>query len=88
MGLPREPILDQCGIRIVAEQTKRREIYRSIAYWVEIDLLRAEELGPGALAGLPSHEYAVIVSKAGDKRRHGLIWTIRLNQRLPTLSIP
>jgi hypothetical protein len=69
-------------------QAKRREVFDSTAHWVEIDLLRAGELGLGVRAGLPPHEYAVFVSKAGDKRRHGLIWTIRLNQRLPTFSIP
>ena len=67
-------------------EKKRREVLRSPAHWVEIDLLRA---GVGLTKRLPRWpcEYLVHVSPA-DERPNGLIWPIRLSQRLPVIPIP
>jgi Protein of unknown function (DUF4058) len=67
-------------------RTKRREILHSSGQWVEIDLLRG---GEGLTERLPRRpcEYLAHVSRA-DKRPRGLLWPIRLSQRLPEIKIP
>jgi hypothetical protein len=65
---------------------KRREVLRSAANWVEIDLLRAGE-PTFPRQGVPPCEYAVHVSPVG-LRPNGKVWPIRLIDRLPTVSIP
>lgn len=67
-------------------EKKRREVLRSPSHWVEIDLLR----GGRGITGRPrgrSCEYLVHVSHA-EKRPRGLLWPIRLSQRLPVIPIP
>ncbi len=67
-------------------EKKRREVMRSPAHWVEIDLLRT---GKGFAHRPPRHpsEYLVHVSRAG-RRPEGVFCPIRLSQRLPTIKIP
>ncbi|MCA1686113.1 MAG: DUF4058 family protein [Planctomycetia bacterium] len=67
-------------------EQKRQEVMLSPSHWVEIDLLRR---GTGAWTRdpLPPHEYLVHVSRAGQRPR-GLLWPIRLSQRLPGIPIP
>jgi hypothetical protein len=67
-------------------ETKRREVMNSPSHWVEIDLLRGirlvhvpKTIGP--------QEYLVHVSKKGLRPR-GLLYPIRLPQRLPVIPIP
>ncbi len=65
---------------------KRHEVMGSNANFVEIDLLRDGEqilVEPG----LPECEYIAHISRPGH-RPEGLIWPIRLNQRLPVLPVP
>jgi hypothetical protein len=65
---------------------KRHEVLQSATNLVEIDLLRGGErilVEPG----LPECEYVAHVSRPGH-RPEGLIWPIRLNQRLPILPVP
>lgn len=65
---------------------KRTEVMTSQTHWVEIDLLRdGETLVAGEV--LPKGDYFVHVSRV-EKRPSGLIWPIRLPQRLPVISIP
>lgn len=67
-------------------ESKRREVLQSPAHLVEIDLLRN---GAPIYAGqtLPTHDYLVHVSKRGERPK-GLLWPIRLTQRLPAIKIP
>lgn len=64
---------------------KRRELLRSPAHLVEIDLLRgwtplpAEDRPPG--------DYSVLVSRSG-RRPAAEFWPIRLRDRLPVIPIP
>ncbi len=65
---------------------KRDAIMRSHAHWVEIDLLR----GGVSLAlreRIRPHEYFVHVSPI-KLRSRGLVWPVRLSQRLPAIRIP
>lgn len=65
---------------------KRSEVMQSPSHWVEIDLLRdGERLIAGEL--LPLGDYFVHVSRV-EQRPQGLIWPIRLPQRLPVIPIP
>jgi Protein of unknown function (DUF4058) len=54
--------------------------------WVEIDLLRegVSLMPPGKL---PQHEDLVCVSRV-ERRPDGMLWPIRLSQRLPVIPIP
>jgi hypothetical protein len=65
---------------------KRNAVMKSRSNWVEIDLLRR-----GASLALRKrirpHDYFVHVSPT-DRRPLGLVWPIRLTQRLPRVSIP
>ncbi len=65
---------------------KRDRVMRSSTHWVEIDLLRAG-LSPMSAVVVPEHEYVVHVSPV-DRRPDGLVWPIRLSERLPVISIP
>jgi hypothetical protein len=67
-------------------ESKRREVLDSSTHWVEIDLLRSGER-VWTRRPLPPCEYLVHVSRM-SKRPKGLIWPIRLPQRLPSIPIP
>jgi hypothetical protein len=67
-------------------EQKRREVMYSPSHWVEIDLLRGERMVHVPKKAGP-HEYLVHVSKKG-LRPKGLLYAIRLPQRLPIISIP
>jgi hypothetical protein len=65
---------------------QRTEAMTSQAHWVEIDLPRdGETLVAGEV--LPKGDYFVHVSRV-ENRPSGLIWPIRLPQRLPVILIP
>jgi hypothetical protein len=65
---------------------KRKQIMKSSSHWVEIDVLRA-----GVSPILPEivleHEYLVHISPV-DRRPRGLLWPIRLSERLPIIRVP
>jgi Protein of unknown function (DUF4058) len=65
--------------------TKRRELLRSPAHLVEIDLRRG--WNPMPQEGRPECDYSVMVSRA-EKRRAADFWPIRLEDRLPVIPIP
>lgn len=67
-------------------ESKRAEVMRSPAHFVEIDLLRD---GIPIYCGeqLPPHDYLVHVSRHAA-RPHGVVWPILLRQHLPTIDIP
>jgi hypothetical protein len=67
-------------------EQKRREILSSSSHWIEIDLLREGRSLPARRRVAPC-EYLVHVSKVGQ-RPSGLLWPIRLLQRLPVIPIP
>jgi Protein of unknown function (DUF4058) len=67
-------------------ERKRREVMYSPSHWVEIDLLRGKRTVPVPKKAGP-HEYLVHVSKKGMRPR-GLLFPIRLPQRLPVIPIP
>jgi Protein of unknown function (DUF4058) len=67
------------------EQT-RREVMYSPSHWVEIDLLRGKRL-VRVPKKVGSYEYLVHVSRQ-DQRPRGLLYPIRLSQRLPVIPIP
>jgi hypothetical protein len=67
-------------------QAKRNQVMRSPAHWVEIDLLRAG-ISLALEEKIPDHEYLIHVSPV-ERRRKGLLWPIRLFQRLPEIRIP
>ena len=64
---------------------KRRELLRSPAHLVEIDLLRG--WNPMPQEGRPDCDYSVMVSRA-EKRRAADFWPIRLRDRLPIIPVP
>ena len=64
---------------------KRREILRSDAHLVEIDLLRGWT--PMPAEDRPEGDYSVLVSRAG-RRPAAEFWPIRLRDRLPVIPIP
>ncbi len=65
---------------------KRHEIMLSGAHLVEIDLLRAGERIPLLLKST-GYDYLIHVSRV-EERPRGLLWPLRLNERLPALPIP
>ena len=67
-------------------QRKRREVLRSTAHWVEIDLLRTGER-VSFRDHLDPHEYLAYASPADD-RPNGVAWPIRLTEPLPKIGIP
>jgi hypothetical protein len=64
---------------------KRRNLLRSDAHYVEIDLLRGGPRLP--LKDEPSCDYYVIVSRAERRPMTGM-WPLRLRDRLPEIPIP
>jgi hypothetical protein len=64
---------------------KREEVLRSMANYVEIDLLRAGHRPP--VEGLPLCHYYALVSRPDLRPRAGL-WPIQLRECLPALPIP
>ncbi|MGO9598940.1 MAG: DUF4058 family protein [Isosphaeraceae bacterium] len=64
---------------------KRRELLRSPAHLVEIDLLRGWP--PMPQEGRPACDYSVLVSRA-EKRREADLWPVGLRDRLPKVPIP
>jgi hypothetical protein len=65
---------------------KRSEVMTSTTHWVEADLLR-EGATLVAAEALPQGDYFVHVSRV-RQRPSGLIWPIRLPQRLPVIDVP
>lgn len=65
---------------------KRRDLLRSAAHLVEIDLLRAG-VRPPLEQPVPLAPYYVMLSRA-TQRPHVAVWPITLNARLPVLPIP
>ena len=65
--------------------TKRRQILRSDAHLVEIDLLRGWT--PMPAKDRPEGDYSVLVSRA-ERRPFAGFWPIRLHDRLPVIPIP
>lgn len=68
-------------------EQKRREVMSSPCHWIEIDLLRAGAPLTIVPASLQPYEYLVHLSRAGQ-RPQGVLWPIRLSQRLPVIPIP
>ena len=66
-------------------QSKRREILRSRAHLVEIDLLRGGAAMP--VKNRPDCDYSVLVSRVQD-RPYADFWAIGLHDRLPLIPIP
>ena len=64
---------------------KRRELLRSTAHLVEIDLLRG--WAPMPSEDRPECDYSVMVSRAEQRRAAGF-WPIMLRDRLPVIPIP
>jgi hypothetical protein len=64
---------------------KRREVLRSQAHLVEIDLLRG--WAPMPQERRPECDYSVMVSRA-EKRPLADLWPIALRDRLPVIPIP
>lgn len=65
---------------------KRRELLRSAAHVMEIDLLRAGERSPLDIP-VPDAPYYVALSRA-DSRPSVEVWPIQLADRLPVLPVP
>jgi hypothetical protein len=64
---------------------KRRELLRSPAHFIEIDLLRGWVTMP--LENRPDCDYSVLVSRK-ERRPIAQFWPIRLRNRLPVIPIP
>ena len=64
---------------------KRREILRSPAHLVEIDLLRGWP--PMPVRSRPACDYSVMVSRAERRPKAGF-WAIKLRERLPVIPVP
>jgi Protein of unknown function (DUF4058) len=65
--------------------TKRREVLRSSAHLVEIDLLRGWT--PTPMKDRPACDYSVVVSRA-ERRPVAGFWALGLRDRLPLIPIP
>jgi hypothetical protein len=65
--------------------TKRREVLRSAAHLVEIDLLRGWT--PMPILDRPPCDYSVVVSRV-ERRPLAGFWAIGLRDRLPVIPIP
>jgi hypothetical protein len=66
--------------------SKRPDIFRSSAHFVEIDLLRGGTR-PRLERPVPVAPYYVTISRS-DKRPRVSVWSIKLQDRLPILPIP
>lgn len=69
-----------------AYERKRREILRSDAHLLEIDLLRAGRR-PSLATPLPSHPYFVFLSRV-ELRPQVAIWPLTLRDPIPLLPVP
>lgn len=67
-------------------QRKRRELLRSAAHLLEIDLLRGGQRPPLAQA-VPPAPYYVVLSRA-EQRPVVEVWPIGLPQKLPLIPVP
>ena len=65
---------------------KRRELLRSSAHLIELDLLRGGARPPLAQA-VPLAPYYVMLSRATD-RPHVQVWPIALSGQLPVIPVP
>jgi hypothetical protein len=65
--------------------TKRRELFRSRAHLVEIDLSRGGEAMPAK--NRPDCDYSILISRVEDRPRADF-WPIGLRDRLPRIPIP
>jgi len=65
--------------------TKRRELLRSRAHLIEIDLLRGGATMP--VKNRPDCDYSILVSRVHD-RPYADFWPIGLRDRLPLIPIP
>lgn len=65
---------------------KRRELLRSQAHFIEIDLLRGGERSP-LERPVPPAPYYVTLSRV-DRRPHVAVWPIQLADKLPVLPVP
>jgi hypothetical protein len=65
---------------------KRRDLFRSSAHLMEIDLLRAGERPP-LEEPVPTAPYYVMLSRA-ERRPRVEVWPIALSERLPVLPVP
>ncbi len=65
--------------------SKRRELLRTPAHLVEIDLLRGWV--PMPHTERPDCDYSILVSRA-EKRPEADFWPVRLRERLPEIPIP
>jgi hypothetical protein len=63
---------------------KRRQVMRSTAHWIEIDLLRA---GARPLELRGSADYYAALHRAGAPRTLE-VWTAMLREELPTIAVP
>jgi hypothetical protein len=64
---------------------KRRELLRSPAHLVEIDLLRG--WAPMPVRSRLACDYSVMVSRA-ERRPKAAFWAIKLRERLPVIPVP
>ncbi len=67
-------------------QRKRRDLLRSSAHLLEIDLLRGGARPPLARP-VPPAPYYVTLSRA-DRRPHVAVWPIQLHEKLPVVPVP
>lgn len=67
-------------------QRKRRELLRSSAHLLEIDLLRGGQRPP-LEEPVPQAPYYVVLSRA-DRRPVVEVWPIQLQNKLPLISVP
>jgi hypothetical protein len=67
-------------------QRKRRDLLRSSAHLLELDLLRGG-IRPPLQQSVPEAPYYVMLSKATD-RPHVKVWPIALNAHLPVIPVP
>ena len=81
---PADKVGGSTGMKSLKMQ--RDQVMKSSTHWVEIDLLR-EGIPLLLPARTPEHDYLVHVSSA-HRRPQGLVWPIRLSQRLPVIPIP
>ena len=70
----------------LAYQRKRRELLRSAAHLLEIDLLRGGECPP-LERPVPRAPYYVTLARA-NRRPTVEVWPIQLGERLPVLPVP
>ena len=81
------PVNKQRGHQAYGDyQRKRRELLRSGAHFIEIDLLRAG-IRPPLNRPVPKAPYYVSLSRV-EQRPTISVWPIQLQDRLPTIPVP